>query len=120
LTYLCFTNYYLNMAENKFKFSSSKNKNFLVITLEGHFDFTAWASNSRKLESLLVGSDKILIDASRLNYLSSGGLGFLISIYHHTSKTGGNVKIAGMKKSLHEIMIKTGYDKLFEFIDSIE
>ncbi|MCU0847890.1 MAG: STAS domain-containing protein [Spirochaetes bacterium] len=108
------------MPDNKFKFSSRKNKDSLVITLEGRFDFTAWASNNKQLESLLAGSDKILIDASRLNYLSSGGLGFLINIYQHASKTGGNVKIAGLKQSLYDILIKTGYDKLFEFIDSIE
>ena len=109
------------MGQKKFSFKSKKSDQFLHITLIGHFDYDAWDANEKELLKLPAEDDKIIIiDCSKITYLSSRGLGYLISLYGNIEKKNGEIRLVAMKESIKNVMIKTGYLNLFKFFDTIE
>lgn len=91
----------------------NEEKDLIKISLDGDLD--AYSSDEFK-EAVLkkVSSSKdILINAKKLNFIDSTGLGSLISIYNTIKKQDKNISIEEIKPNVKQIFEITELNKLF-------
>lgn len=87
--------------------------NLIKISLEGDLD--AYSSDEFKEAVLkkIPSSKDILINARKLNFIDSTGLGSLISIYNNIKEQEKTISIEGIKPNVKQIFEITELDKLF-------
>ena len=70
-------------------------KDVLILSADGGLNADTAGSFVQQLESLIdAGVKQIIVDCSRLNYISSYGIGVLVRLHNKLAKLGGDVKIA--------------------------
>lgn len=85
----------------------------IKISLEGDLD--AYSSDEFKEAVLkkIPSSKDILINARKLNFIDSTGLGSLISIYNNIKEQEKTISIEDIKPNVKQIFEITELDKLF-------
>jgi len=74
-----------------------------------------------KVKSLLEsGIKKVVMDLSKIEWLSSRGLGMLISCHASLQNAGGILKIAGANDRVHNLLIITKLITVFETFETVE
>ena len=56
----------------------------------------------------------VTLDCSRLEYISSAGLGVLLKTQKRLMASGGGIKLAGVNRHLRDIFQYSGFDQIFE------
>jgi anti-sigma B factor antagonist len=56
----------------------------------------------------------VTLDCSRLEYISSAGLGVLLKTQKRLLAKGGKVRLSGVSSHLRDIFIYSGFDQIFE------
>ena len=92
-----------------------ENNNY-VMSFEGRFDATAAIQAEKSMKVLFesCGHD-IILDCSKLVYISSSGLRIFLNVLKTTKARGGHVFITGMNADINKIFAMTGFTNLFEF-----
>ena len=89
----------------------------LVATLEGTLDTAAAEQTARDLAPLNDSKGRdILIDCSRLTYISSSGLRILLGVRKHASVSGSSVTLKGASDDILDVLRTTGFNNLFTII----
>jgi anti-sigma B factor antagonist len=57
---------------------------------------------------------KVTMDCSRLEYISSAGLGVLLKTQKRLMASGGTLRLSGVNRHLKDIFVYSGFDKIFE------
>jgi anti-sigma B factor antagonist len=71
-----------------------------------------------KVQSLLQqGHTKLVMDLSAVSYVDSAGLGELVQAYATARNRGGALKLHGITKRLHDLLIVTKLLTVFEVFD---
>lgn len=88
----------------------------LVAVLEGRLDTAAAAQTEQDMQPLYEceGCD-VVLDCSKLDYISSTGLRLFLSLLKATKIKGSHVFIKGMNSNLQQVFAMTGFSSLFEF-----
>ena len=88
----------------------------MVATLEGILDTTAAPETAKAMEPLndVEGKD-IIIDCTKLEYISSSGLRIFLDVLQHVEDKGGHVYIKGLTDDVRAVFAITGFINLFEF-----
>ncbi len=93
----------------------------LILRADGGLDETTSAQFLDQLEKLVQsGLRKIIVDCSRLNYVSSAGLGLLMRVHRLLAKHGGDVKLAGIRGMLTTLLATVHLDRIFEFYPDVD
>ena len=66
-----------------------------------------------------AGLTRIIVDCTKLSYISSYGFGCLIRIHNRMKKHGGDVKIANVSGIVPQAMRMMRLDKLFELYPDV-
>ena len=70
-------------------------RSVLILSADGGLNADTAGSFVSQLESLIdFGVKKMIIDCSKLSYISSYGIGVLVRVHKKLAKQGGDVKIA--------------------------
>ena len=56
----------------------------------------------------------VTMDCSRLEYISSAGLGVLLKTQKRLLATAGKLRLSGVGSHLRDIFVYSGFDQLFE------
>ena len=56
----------------------------------------------------------VTLDCTRLDYISSAGLGVLLKTQKRLLASNGKLRLSGLKPHLHDIFTYSGFDQLFE------
>ena len=56
----------------------------------------------------------VTLDCSRLEYISSAGLGVLLKTQKRLMGSAGKLRLSGVNAHLHDIFVYSGFDKIFE------
>ncbi|MDZ4724364.1 MAG: STAS domain-containing protein [candidate division Zixibacteria bacterium] len=83
------------------------------VLLEGRFDASRTALANTILDKLAVTTT---IDMSRLEYISSAGLGALIAARQRLAGQGGKLVISGANHHVMHVMKLARLDLIFEFM----
>lgn len=87
--------------------------NNLVVGLEGRLDTTTAPELEEALKDELEKVDSIIIDFSKLEYISSAGLRVLLSTHKSMAKKGG-LKIVNVCPEIMEVFEITGFKDILE------
>ena len=82
--------------------------NTLTLALEGRLDTTTSPDLEKELKAGLDGVDALVMDFSKLDYISSAGLRVLLSAHKTMSKRGG-MKVKNVNEMVMEVFEVTGF-----------
>jgi anti-sigma B factor antagonist len=87
----------------------------LVLAADGGLNAETATQLVSQLESLVdVGLRQIIVDCSRLDFISSYGVGVLVRMHNKLAKNGGDVKVAGVKSAVLKVLTLMRMNRLFE------
>jgi anti-anti-sigma factor len=109
----------LNPVDN-LKISFQRERSGVVsLGLAGYIDtYNAgkFAAEIRKI--IALGSSKLLIDLSRVNYISSSGIGVLIEFTNLLKKQGGDLALLNPQRSVEEVFTILGFAPFANLVHS--
>jgi anti-sigma B factor antagonist len=84
-----------------------------VIRLTGEIDAVTAVVVQQTVIPLAAPNSKLILDMSKVAYMSSAGLRMLLSVYRHISSSQGNVILVGLSDELTDTMSMTGFITYF-------
>ena len=99
-----------------------KNHKYQIIEFIGEFDKTGLSSIKEEIDNLVQNfSEELLIfDLSKLNYINSESIGFLMSIHTHLTKTGKNFALINATANVKDIFDVIGLLQVINHYDSLQ
>ena len=93
-----------------------KNDGNTVAILEGRLDTAAAPETEKAIQPLFECENQdIIIDCTKLTYISSSGLRIFLSILKSTKPRGCHVYISGLSDDLRQVFAMTGFTNIFDF-----
>ena len=83
----------------------------LVIELEGRLDTMTAPQLEAELNESMPGAESLILDFSKLDYISSAGLRALLSAYKVMSAKGG-MKVTHVNEIVREVFDVTGFSDI--------
>lgn len=95
--------------------SVTTKENESLILLSGDLDiYTSPEFSKGILNEFEKNGKDIVIDASKLDYIDSTGLGAFISVYKVLTESSKTIKLINVKPNVKKIFVITELDKLFK------
>ena len=95
-------------------------KSLLILSADGGLNADTAAEFVAQLETLVDGGVKqIIVDCTRLDYISSYGIGVLVRLHNKLAKHGGDVKIAAPKSMVLQALTIMRMGRLFEIYPDV-
>jgi anti-sigma B factor antagonist len=94
--------------KNMLAIEQGANGNVLVA---GRFDAAQCSAAQAFLDKL---TGPVTLDCSRLEYISSAGLGVLLKTQKRLMASSGGLKLSGVSRHLRDIFQYSGFDQIFE------
>jgi anti-anti-sigma factor len=95
-------------------------KDVLIISADGGLNSDNADKFVNELAALIdAGQTKIVVDCSRLNNITSYGLGVLVRLHSKLSKKGGDVKLACVQGLIEQVFQVTHLNKIFEIYPDV-
>jgi anti-sigma B factor antagonist/stage II sporulation protein AA (anti-sigma F factor antagonist) len=88
------------------------------VYLEGRLDAVSTPVLEGKLAKLLEVSDRLLIDFSKVDYLSSAGLRLLLSSTKKMKAKEGRLAFSGMGEDVIDIIQMAGFERILNIYSS--
>jgi anti-sigma B factor antagonist len=93
----------------------------LVVDCSGRVVFGEESAGLRDtVKKLLAQSPKVVLNLREVNYIDSGGLGTLVSLYTSARNAGGAVKLASLSRRVGDLLQLTKLVTIFEVFDDEE
>ncbi len=93
----------------------------LVVDCSGRLVFGEESASLRDtVKKLLTESPKVVMNLREVNYIDSGGLGTLVSLYTTARNAGGAVKLASLSQRVGDLLQITKLLTIFEVFDDEE
>lgn len=98
------------------KTTIQENDGNMIAMLEGRLDTTASPETEKAMQPLFdCENQDIIIDCTKLEYISSSGLRIFLSLLKNAKPKGCHVYISGLNEELQQVFSMTGFTNLFEF-----
>ena len=69
---------------------------------------------------LITPERPVILDMSRVGYMSSAGLRVLLTTYRHATSSKSRLVLAGLSEDLRDMMSATGFLSFFVTFDTLE
>ena len=93
----------------------------MVVGFEGKLDTNTCPDAEVLMKKTLDdGAKKILVDFSKLDFVSSAGLRVLLSTAKRLESSGGELRICGLNESVGEIFEISGFDTILSVFGTNE
>ena len=93
----------------------------LVIQCSGRIVFGEESSLLRdEVKQAIQDNKRIVLNLAEVNYIDSGGLGTLVSLYTTAHNSGGAIKLANLTQRVGDLLQVTKLVIIFEVYDSEE
>ncbi|MBQ9297169.1 MAG: STAS domain-containing protein [Paludibacteraceae bacterium] len=92
-----------------------ENGNQLVAYFEGRMDTAAAVTTAEAVKPLLEAENKeIVLDCSKLEYISSSGLRIFLSIRKEAATHASKVIVRAINDDIRQVFMMTGFISLFD------
>ena len=92
-----------------------------VLALDGYLDAHTAPQFERAIEEEMAsGSVRLVAECSKLDYISSAGLGVFMSFLEEIRDKGGDLKIAAVQPQVFQVFDVLGFPSLFDMTSSVE
>ena len=95
------------------KITKNMNGTELTIALEGRLDTTTAPELEKELKESLDGVTELVMDFSKLDYISSAGLRVLLSAHKTMMKQSG-MKVTNVNEMVKEVFDVTGFSDILD------
>ena len=93
----------------------------LVVDCSGRLVFGEESASLRDtVKKLVAQSPNVVLNLQEVNYIDSGGLGTLVSLYTTARNAGGAVKLARLSQRVGDLLQVTKLLTIFEVFDDEE
>ncbi len=93
----------------------------LVVDCHGRIVFGEESAMLRdRLRKLIAENQRIVLNLGGVNYIDSGGLGTLVSLYTTARNAGGSIKLANLTQRVDDLLQVTKLVTIFEVYDNEE
>lgn len=82
-----------------------------VVVVSGRLDAAQSATAQAFLDKV---QGTVTLDCTRLEYISSAGLGVLLKTQKRLLAAGGSMRLAGVSPHLQDILVYSGFDQIFQ------
>ncbi|MCI0381861.1 MAG: STAS domain-containing protein [Chlamydiae bacterium] len=89
-----------------------------MIRLQGRLDAISTPGLEKQVGSFLEKTKNVLIDFSKVEYLSSAGMRFLLGATKKMKAKGGKIAFFGMVRDVYEIIKLAGFDRILSIYPS--
>jgi anti-sigma B factor antagonist len=93
------------------KITTNQNGSTLEIALEGRLDTMTAPELEAELQKSMGGAESLVMDFSKLDYISSAGLRVLLSAHKVMSSKGG-MKVKNVNEIVQEVLDVTGFSDI--------
>ena len=101
--------------------SFSEKDDWTVVTVEGRMDTVSAPDFESKIqERIAEGAKRLVVDLSRLEYISSAGLRCILVAGKRAAATGGQLCCCGLKGVVKKVFDISGFTTLFPVYDSLD
>lgn len=91
----------------------------LIVDCSGRLVFGEESASLRDtVKKLLLQSPRVVMNMREVNYIDSGGLGTLVSLYTTARNAGGAVKLASLSQRINDLLQLTKLFTIFEVFDN--
>ncbi len=92
-----------------------------VINLEGDLDGKTAPEVQAQITPLLVqGGGKMILDMTKVPYMSSAGLRVLLMLYRQATANNGKIVLVGLSEELSDTMSVTGFLNFFTTCETFD
>jgi anti-sigma B factor antagonist len=99
--------------------NEQKTDQCVIIGITGRLDTTNYSMLEKKLMDLIDSHhDKILVECSKMDYVSSSGLRILLMALKKISMAKGKFVLCGLQENIREIFEISGFTNIFEIYSS--
>jgi anti-sigma B factor antagonist len=95
-------------------------KDITVIEAEGNIDSRTAGEFERKTVEATQEEDKVIIDLSKVEFLSSAGLRVLLMLYRQVKARNGKIVLVGVSEDIQDVMENTGFINFFILVGLLE
>lgn len=88
------------------------------VELEGSIDGKTAPQIRVELSTALQQEQKVILDISRVDYLSSAGLRLLLLLYREITARNGKLVLVGVSPEIRTVMSHTGFLSFFTIAES--
>ena len=93
----------------------------VVVDCSGRLVFGEESASLRELvRQMLAQSPRVIMNLREVNYIDSGGLGTLVSLYTTARNAGGAVKLASLSQRVGDLLQLTKLLTIFEVFEDEE
>lgn len=96
--------------------NTTRKEDVSIVTLEGSVDGKTAPVIRTELLSSLAAAKNVVIDLTKVDYLSSAGLRLLLLAYRDITSRSGRVVLVGVSEDIQGVMTNTGFIKFFELV----
>jgi anti-sigma B factor antagonist len=110
----------LERVANPFAIQKSQQDDLSVINVEGFLDAHTAPEFEHAIQSE-IDADRVrlVVDCSRLSYISSAGLGVFMSFVEEVRERGGDIKICGLTPKVKHTFEILGFQDLYDLLDDV-
>jgi anti-sigma B factor antagonist len=98
--------------------SITDSENVSTIVLEGSIDGKTAPEVRQQINPVLQKARSIIVDMSRVDYLSSAGLRLLLMLYRESAAKNGRIVLVGVSPDIQDVMSHTGFLSFFTLANS--
>jgi anti-sigma B factor antagonist len=91
-----------------------------VVELTGDIDSKSAPDAQAQILPLIQPSCKVVLDMSRLEYMSSAGLRMMLSMHRQATANKGQLVLVGLSEEISDTMSATGFLNFFTIQDTVE
>lgn len=102
----------------KIKINSIENGHIVII--EGEIDSSTASKVTETIIPLATEKSKIILDMTKVEYMSSAGLRTLLSIHRRAIAQEAKLILVGLSEDIKDTMSVTGFLNFFTVSDSLE
>ena len=105
---------------NPFSIHKSTEQGISVLALEGYLDAHTAPDFEKVVQTEYeAGRVRLLVECSRLTYISSAGLGVFMSFIEEIREAGGDIKICGLAPKVFQVFDILGFSALFDILPDL-
>ncbi len=105
---------------NPFSIHKSAEQGLSVLALEGYLDaHTAPEFEKAVQAEFEAGRVRLVVECSKLSYISSAGLGVFMSFIEEIREAGGDIKICGLAPKVFQVFDILGFSALFDIVPDL-
>jgi anti-sigma B factor antagonist len=100
---------------------SETDKDVLIVAADEKLNEQTAAQFAAELGKLIEGGPtKLIIDCTRLEFLSSCGIGTLVSLRSKLVERGGGIKLVAVNRAIQQTFYVSGLAGMFKSYDNIQ